>query len=283
MGMYFLLVIVAILFSTTFIFNKNFQKSRGDGCDSNLLFQMNTAMVTVFLMLVLNRFRIEVTLFSVIMGVVYAIDIILYIYFCLKAFCTANLSVFSIFAMLGGMILPFIYGTAFCDEGITLAKVMSCVFIAIALLLTFEKGKNSKKCITYYLAVFVFNGMMGVISKIHQSYAEMAVDSRSYVAITYTVVFVISLLWYIKRNGKITMITKKEFMYTTCFAVCNGVAELCCLIALTKLPASVQYPIVTGGTILFSAVVSAVIEKQRSVKSICSAVIALIASIIIIL
>ena len=80
-----------------------------------------------------------------------------------------------------------------------------------------------------------------------------------------------------------TVMTPKEIVFSSCYAVCNGIAELFCLIALTKLPASIQYPIITGGVILFSTIVSAVVEKQRSVKSICSAIIALFATIIIIL
>jgi len=283
MTMYLLLVAGAMLFASQFIFNQNFQKCRGDDVNSTLLFQIHTAFVCVLLMFVLNRFQIAITGFSVIVGTIYAVDIILYIYFSMKAFTTANLSVYSIFAMLGGMILPFLYGTVFCNEEVTIPKVVSCVFIALALGLTFEKGKNSKKCMGYYLAVFFFNGMMGVFSTIHQSNVEQCTDSRSFVAITYGVVFFLSLTWYIGRNKKLARITVKEFGFASGYAICGGIAEMFLLIALTVLPASVQYPIVTGGVILFSTIVSAIVEKQASRKSICSAVIALIATVIIIL
>lgn len=119
MSMYLLLVLADILFSSTFIFNQKFQKTRGEGVDSTLLFQIYMSLVTVLVMLALNKLHFRATWFSLVMGTVYAIDITLYIYFSMKAFKTANLSVYSIFAMLGGMILPFFYGTVFRGEEIT--------------------------------------------------------------------------------------------------------------------------------------------------------------------
>lgn len=283
MSMYLLLVAAAILFAIQFIFNQKYQQSKGEGCDAALLFQIYVAVASGCLMLLLNRFYIKLTLFSVMVAVFYAVDIILYIYFSMKAFANANLSVYSIFTMLGGMILPFVYGTVFCDEGITVSKVISFVLIVVSLVLTYSKGNSSTKCMRYYLAVFFFNGMMAVISKIHQSNVAHCTDSRSFLAITYVCVFIIALVWYFVRNRKMTLLTPKESAFSLGYALCNGIAEMFCLIALTKLPASVQYPMITGGVILFSTIVSIVVEKQRSVKSICSALIALVASFIIIL
>ncbi|MBE6541948.1 MAG: hypothetical protein E7672_05830 [Ruminococcaceae bacterium] len=281
--MYLLLAVAAILFSTQFIFNQRYQKGRGDGIDSSLLFQMYTAFANVIVMLILNQFHMRVTPFSLIIGLIYSVDIILYLHFSLKSFASANLSVYSIFAMLGGMVLPFICGTVFFSEGITVPKIISCIVIAAALVLTYEKGAQSKKAILYYIAVFVFNGMMGVISTVHQSYPEYSTDSRSFIAVAYAGVFVISTVWYLARNKKLTFLKPVELTYTSLYAVFGGIAELFLLISLTKLPASVQYPVVTGGTILFSTVVSFIMEKKVSKRSALSALLALAATIVIIL
>lgn len=281
--MYVLLIVAALLFAVQFIFQQRYQNDNGTGIDATLLFQIHTALVMVLLMLILNRFQIQLTLFSVALGFIYAIDVILFIFSSMKAFSIANLSVYSIFAMLGGMIVPFVYGTAFCDEGISGAKILSCVLIAISLMLTFEKERQSKKAMLVYLAVFVFNGLMGVISKIHQSNTQMCTDSRSFMAITYSFIFVLSLGWYLLRNKRIKVLSGKELVYSGSYALCSGIAELCCLIALTVLPASVQYPIVTGGTILFSTIVSMITSKKISIKEMLSALIALIATCAIIL
>jgi len=106
MTMYLLLVAAALLYAMQFIFNQKFQQSKGAGVDASLLFQINVAVVGGCLMFILNRFHVVVTWFSAIMALLYAVDIMLYIYFSMKAFENANLSVYSIFAMLGGMICP---------------------------------------------------------------------------------------------------------------------------------------------------------------------------------
>ena len=122
-----------------------------------------------------------------------------------------------------------------------------------------------------------------MISTVHQSYPTQSTDSRSFIAIAYAGVFVISTVWYLLRNKKITILKPGEIAYTSLYAVFGGIAELFLLLALTKLPASVQYPVVTGGTILFSTNVCFIMEKKLSRRGALSAIIALAASVIIIL
>ena len=216
-------------------------------------------------------------------GILYAADIALYFYFSMKAFSTANLFVFSIFAMLGGMIVPFVYGIVFCNEGITFAKLVSCILITISLVMTYEKKEATKKSLYIYMAVFVFNGMMGVISKIHQSNTAFCTDSKSFMAITYAALLIISLIWFLLKNKKLEMIKPKEFCFTTCYSFCSGIAGILSLIALKVLQASVQYPIITGGTILFSAMINFIMARKYNKREGLSALIALAATCVIIL
>ena len=177
--------------------------------------------------------------------------------------------------------MPFGYGIIFCKEEITVAKVICCIAIIISLALTFEKGKNDMKNRKCYLAVFVFNGLSGVISSFHQSHTQICTDSISFIAMAYAGVMGISLVWYIIRNKKVVRLNRKEFKNTLCYAVCNGTAVLFALTALTVLPTSVQYPIITGGVIFFSTIVCIITEKRIIAREICSAIVALIAASVI--
>ena len=133
------------------------------------------------------------------------------------------------------------------------------------------------------MAVFVFNGMMGVISKIHQSNPGKCTDSNSFMVMVFGFLLIISLVWYVIRNKKVDSLNPMEYLFTSGYAVCNGLGELFCLLALTTLPASVQFPMITGGVIFFSAVVSGLTEKKQSRKGILSVLAALAATIIIVL
>ena len=62
--------------------------------------------------------------------------------------------------------------------------------------------------------------------------------------------------------------------YSAGSACLNSVANMLLLIALLKLPASVQYPMVTGGVIVFSTVIELVRKSKLTKKEIAAALIA---------
>ena len=81
------------------------------------------------------------------------------------------------------MLLPFALGIAFYGEPLTASKVLCCALIAGAVLLTIEKGERKSGGLRYCFGAFFFNGMSGVLSKIHQSDASQATDSYSFMAL----------------------------------------------------------------------------------------------------
>lgn len=278
--MYGLLAASALLFALQFLFNQKYQKSRGDGIDSAVTLSLYMHGISFLIMLVLNLFKLNITWFSLLMAAIYAAVVLGYSFSSLKAFATANLSVFSIFAMLGGMLLPLAYGIIFCNEGFNLVKAICVILIGAATAMSFEKGNKNKGSMKYYLAVFFLNGMVGVISKIHQSEPSLAVDSRSFMATVNICVFVACAVFQLIKNKKISKVTFKELTYLAGYAACNGIGNLFCLIALVSLPASVQFPIVTGGTMFFSTLVSIIRKEKPSAKTVIAAVIAFVSTIL---
>lgn len=279
--MYGLLVSAALLFALQFLFNQQFQKSHGDGRDSAVTLSLYMHGISFLIMLVLNGFRLSFTWFSVLMAVIYAAVVLGYSFASLKAFKTANLSVFSIFAMLGGMLLPFAYGVIFCKEEFNLAKALCVILIGAATAMSFEKGKKNKGNMKYYLAVFLLNGSVGVVSKIHQSAPELAVDSRSFMATVNICVVIFSVAYHLIVNRKLPKLSLRELGCVSGYAVCNGIGNLFCLIALVTLPASVQFPIITGGTMFFSTAVSIIRKEKPSAKTVVAALVAFAATVLI--
>ena len=124
--LYYALVFAAtILFALQFLFNQKFEGVRGSGLKSALEFTFYKSAVIVVMMLIISAFKITVTPFSLVLSVVYAAACILMTYFSMKAFAIANLSVYSVFSMLGGMLLPFLLGVGFYNEKLTLFKIIS--------------------------------------------------------------------------------------------------------------------------------------------------------------
>ena len=286
-GLYYVLVIIStVLFSLQFLFTQRFQQINGTGMKATQVFSLYKSLVIILMMLLISGFKVQFSWFSLGMATIYAISSITMSYYSLKAFSVANLSVFSVFSMLGGMILPFFLGVLFFDEGDNLIfKIICCALIVVAVLLNIKSGKQDKKALFYYFAVFVLNGMAGVISKIHQSSTSLSpVDSTSFMLLTAAVSVVISAAWLLIAYREIPLIKGKNILFVTGYGVFNGLGNLFLLIALSGengLPASVQYPLVTGGVMVCSTVISTIRKEKLTVREYIATAIALLASIFI--
>jgi hypothetical protein len=285
-GLYYTLVIIStILFSLQFLFTQRFQETSGTGMKPTLVFSLYKSLVIILMMLLISGFKIQFSWFSLLMATVYAVSSMAMSYYSLKAFAVANLSVYSVFSMLGGMILPFFLGVLFFDEGDKLVfKIICCALIVVAVLLNIKSGKQDKKALFYYFAVFVLNGMSGVISKLHQSSSLSPVDSSSFMLWSAVVTVVLSAAWLLIAYRQIPLIKGKNIFFVTGYGVFNGLGNLFLLIALSGengLPASVQYPLVTGGVMVCSTIISTIRKEKLTVREYVATFIALLASIFI--
>ena len=285
-GLYYTLVIIStILFSLQFLFTQRFQETSGTGMKPTLVFSLYKSLVIILMMLLISGFKIQFSWFSLLMATVYAVSSMAMSYYSLKAFAVANLSVYSVFSMLGGMILPFFLGVLFFDEGDKLVfKIICCALIVVAVLLNVKSGKQDKKALFYYFAVFVLNGMSGVISKLHQSSSLSPVDSSSFMLWSAVVTVVLSAAWLLIAYRQIPLIKGKNIFFVTGYGVFNGLGNLFLLIALSGengLPASVQYPLVTGGVMVCSTIISTIRKEKLTVREYVATFIALLASIFI--
>lgn len=235
------------------------------------------------MMLCLNGFRWQWSGFSVGMALIRAAMDVAFGYCSIQALSCANLSVYSTFSMLGGMLLPFIYGVAFAGEAFTLPKFLCCMLISLALFLTVQPGKHSCKSVFYYFAVFTLNGLYGVVSALHQNIPALAVDSRSFSAITSLFNIVISVGLCLLTVKKFPLLKKKEIKFAGLFGIFCGIGNLLVLIAIKHVNASVQYPIITGGTMVMSTVICLLRKEKPTGREILATLISFGATVLIIL
>lgn len=251
---YILVSIAVVMFAFMFFFNSEYEKNSGSSVRAILTFSLGTYAVGFVILFIINRLRFEPTAFSLAVSAAAAVNIMLYSFCSIKSFGKINLSLFSVFAMLGGMALPFAVGILFFHEGITLGKTVCFITIALALAFTVDKNR-SKGGFIYYAGVFVFNGMSGVIAKFYQSSDYPKASEAGYsVQIAAWVIVLCSVLLLFSRGEKI----KFNLKSLGCVAGCGflgNVGNYLLLLGLANLPASAQYPFVTGGTMIVSTVI----------------------------
>lgn len=250
---YALLTAAVTMFSFQFLFNGIFEKEYGNSIRAMFVFSAGSSLAGLVILLIINGFRIEYTHFSMLMACITALDSIGYTYFSLKSLGRINLSLYSMFAMLGGMVLPFLAGIGYGEE-LSAGKIICFVLIVVSLLLTVKKGEKKSGYI-YYMGVFVLNGLSGVLSTVFQNSSYEKTSEAGYSILISVATFVISacFLPFVRSEGK--RLTKKAVFSMGGYGVLCRVANYLLLIALAHIPASAQYPFVTGGVMIISTVI----------------------------
>ncbi len=251
---YALLTAAVTMFSFQFLFNGIFEKEYGNGIRAMLVFSAGSSFAGLLVLLIINGFKVEYTHFSMLMAFITALDSIGYTFFSLKSLGRINLSLYSMFAMLGGMVLPFVTGIVFFDEELTLGKALCFVLIILSLLLTVKKGEKKSGYI-YYMGVFVLNGLSGVLSTVFQNSPYEKTSEAGYSVLVSAATLAVALVFlpFVKEKGK--KLTKKAVFSMGGYGVLCRVANFLLLIALAHIPASAQYPFVTGGVMIISTII----------------------------
>lgn len=264
---YGVLLAAVTMFSFQFLFNGIFEKEYGNGLRSMFVFSAGSSLVGFIVLFVINGFRFEFTWFSMLMAFFAALDSIGYTYFSLKSLGRINLSLYSMFAMLGGMILPSVAGILFYNEDLTIGKGICYVLILLSLLLGVKKG-DSKSGYVYYMGVFVLNGMSGVLSTIFQNAPYEKTSAAGYSMLISLTALVICLVFlpFVKGDGR--RLTGKALVSMGGYGVLCRVGNYLLLIALVHLPASAQYPFVTGGVMIISTIISLFTRNKPSMREI---------------
>lgn len=270
-----MIVGAALLFSLQFLFTSRYEAETGGGWNASLKFSLYSGISGLVVLFIVNSFRLSFSGISLALAALYAVICIGCSYASIKAFQYGNMSVYSVYCMIGGMLLPFIYGVA-CGEDFTVMRLICCLLIALSVVLTIQKGEGSRKAMRYYIMIFVLNGLGGVICAFHQA-QPAAVDNGSFMMLSRMVTIPVCLLLLLKsRDYKLNF---RALFYSAGYSVLNNLGVLLQLTALLTLPSSVQFPLVTGGVIVFSTVFSFLRREKVTGRQVLAAVVALAASV----
>ena len=241
-----------VMFGLQFFCNQQYERECKSGLSASMMFIFGGAVAGLVVLLAVNGFKWEFTPFTVLMASLAALDGMAFSFCSLKALGKINLSLYSLFSMLGGMVLPFCLGVFFFDEQFTFGKAICLVAVIAALFLSVEKGEG-KGGTVYYIGVFVFNGLSGVISKFFQASELPKTSEAAYSVWTAVMTALISgvILIFVWKKSPLKL-NAKALVSMAGNGILNRVANFLLLLSLAYLPASVQYPMITGGVMIIS-------------------------------
>lgn len=286
MGIYYgLLAVAAVLYGIQFLFNDFYEKQCGNRMASALILMAGANTIGFIFALAINHFKFDYTSFSLLLAFIYALFTLFLTLLGLKSLERINLSLYSVYMMIGGMTLPFVYGL-FCGESLTLGKILCFVFSAASVLTTIEKGNGNKGKTNWllYLSVFLLNGSYGILAKAFSDSTAQKVDENGFsvlcaAACALSAFVLLPFFW--KSRPKFN---RKAVVGMIGFGAVNRVAEWLLLVALAGgMPASAQFPFITGGTMIASTLLCFFTAKKPNIRNALAVAIAFVGVVCLVL
>lgn len=177
------------------------------------------------------------------------------------------------------LMLPTLYGLVFLNDPISIGLIPGLVLLAVSLLLI--NAKNDKapitfKWVVYVLLAFLGNGLCSVVQKMQQVKFDGAYKNEFMIialAIVALLTFVISLVTEFKKDGK-TVSSAVMKGYVKCGLVlallcggANGLVNLFVMILSGLMPVSLMFPLISGGGIVLTYIISRLYYKEKLTKT----------------
>ena len=274
--MYYLIVFLAVIgLAANFSLTRIYQGKTGTGLRTGVFFNMVLGTVTAVIFFFINGFMngftpFPFTPFSLLMAFLMSMVCGIYAMIGFKIMSLGGVAIYTLFLMLGGMTIPYFFGLIFLNDEISVWRVIGLALMAAAIALaggTEKREKASKPGLFFALCAIVFclNGGASLVSKIHQleDNAEKAVSPQAFVMLTAAVRAVIFSCVYAVirvREGKLPAEKRPEtikiapstFLVVVASAAMDGTSYLLQLIGASHLPATVLYPLITGGSVMLT-------------------------------
>ena len=261
----YLLIIADVLLALNFAATKAYQKGEGVSLKKGLLFNAALGFFSAALFFALNGAKCSLTAFSAAMALLMGALCVAYTCLGFKIMEKGNMTLYTVFLMTGGMAVPYIWGLIFLGEPFSYLRTAGLIIIAAAIVMMNSGScRSDKKTVLLCLSVFFLNGFVSVISKEHQI-SPGAVSSSDFVILTGAAKAVLSAFaLLLKKNGREGVrFNRRAVLFAFLAAAASGISYLLQLKGALNLPATVLYPFVTGGSIIFTALAGRIFFGEK--------------------
>ena len=281
---YIFIIFAVLCFAGQFAFTKLYESAVKQTAITTLVMLAVTGMIGAVMYLFVGNFHIQFSAVSLFWAALMAVIMIPYYMIGIKVLSLGSLAIYSMFMMLGGMLIPFFYGVVFLHEALSVWQIIGTVALTAFIILqaiwqqpadekSGEKSDKRKEILffTLSLLIFIINGMTGVIAKAHQL-SDGAIDEASFTVISCALTALFSLLllvFFALKDRKDAVCQMKSMLKIKPLAIMSLIGAAAYtgsflhLKAASAVPASVQFPLVSGGVIVISAFVSFLAFRER--------------------
>lgn len=287
MKYYLMIALAVILLAMDFSVNKLYQKRYGTSLASGLKFNALLGLFIAIIFFAINGFRFEFSMYSMLMASMAAISVMSYNILGFRVLKAGNMAFYTLFLMCGGMLVPYVWGVVFLQEKLTVFYVLGLALITASMVITAkDKAIPGGHIFALCIVIFFLNGISSITGKAHQiERVYRCVTETEFVMMTGIAKCIIASAAYavVKRKGAAKSDTnaKNSFAWGVLFvvlsALLSGLSYILQLSGAKQLPATVLYPLITGGTIVFSSVAGAIFFREKISKRLVFSIIVCIA------
>lgn len=292
---YLYITLAAFMIAGQFTVNKVYQK-KFDNPLFFILLPMFTGLTTLILFFVLSGFSLQVNGLVLIITFINALVNNVYGIIGILAMKYGSVTLYTMVAMFGGMLIPYFYGVIFIGEQLSVFTAVGAVVLIAALIInafstSVKTEKNGWKFFIICCLVFILNGTSSLLGKIHQINAA-ALPTNDFIVwlsifsvINCAIFLSVYVLYRKLKNKNAESIIRPRQIFQSAYVsfghgVFYGAGLRLQLWAAIKLPATVQYPFITGGSVILSTVFAIIIFKEKlNLKNIISLILLMIGTV----
>lgn len=269
---YFLILIAVVLLAFGFILQKFYQRGSKSSTVGGVSFSIVSAFCSLVLLILLNGFSIAFSWYSVINAVLRAMCGLLYTILGFQIMKEGRVALYMLFLMSGGMLVPAVCGWLFLNEPVYPLHVVGVLTIAVAIFLSNSGAQRpSARVLLRCCAVFLLNGGVSVFSKLHQvntTYATVGTTEYAMLGTLSSLLMSIALFAALQRKEKDhggfgQYFRPRSLLLILLYSAIGTASSLLQLEGAKNLPASVLYPMITGGTIILSGLFALLFFREK--------------------
>lgn len=250
------------------VYGKKYSRTEADVSAFTLIM-----LVGSFVLLVLLSENFTVSLYTVVLGVLYGLVTLIGTLFNMKVLICGPMALSTIICS-ASMMIPALSGALFWQEHISLLHWIGMALMLVMLPFT-AKGSNDKpvslRWLLYCGGACLASGLVGILQKVHQTSAyKDELDSFLLLAFFFSIVFNAVLLWRNYRRGERISCSFSPRHSVFWMAVLSAVG-----IALPNkinmylsgvMDSAIFFPLVNGGSLLLSLLAAIVLFRERPTR-----------------
>jgi len=267
----FAVAISAFVIQTVFIKIYNEKYMFNMACYS--FFYLTSSVLTVALLLIFaGGMPVGVHPETIILGISFGMLFVFTIMIYGKAMRTGPLS-YTTLLFSAGLVIPVVSGLLFFKESMNIVQIIGFILILVTFYIVsaqkenHENGKVNLKWLILAFLTFLCNGFLGLMSKTQQ-YLLPDQDKSAYLMIGFTTGAVMSLaiLLYqlIVKRERIEPIRKPGlYIVILGIGITNALGNRLVMDLISKIPAGMLFPILSGSVMLLVILVSGIIFAEK--------------------